>query len=207
MNILIVAKTRMNPGVCIGGLDIDNNLSVRLLPKFGHNHDNNTPYEVGQIWEMEISPVENTIPPHVEDVRIQQSRLIGQERHLAQFLQKQIHPWRGGFESLFDRRVRFTGNGNGYISAWNGVPDQSTGYWIPNIDLTYSFESNKVKYCYSGRGGIKRISFVGFQESLEEICAGTLLRVSLARWWRPDDAQDTLEERCYLQLSGWYFDD
>jgi hypothetical protein len=28
------------------------------------------------------------------------------------------------------------------------------------------------------------------------------MRISLARWWKPDDSE--LSERCYLQLSGWY---
>jgi hypothetical protein len=31
--------------------------------------------------------------------------------------------------------------------------------------------------------------------------ANTLLRLSLARWWQQ---APELEERCYLQLSGWY---
>jgi len=35
----------------------------------------------------------------------------------------------------------------------------------------------------------------------KQIPADTLLRVSLARWW---DNEGRHEERCYLQLSGWY---
>jgi ATP-dependent DNA helicase RecQ len=45
--------------------------------------------------------------------------------------------------------------------------------------------------------------FVGFQEPVEVIPAGTLLRVSLAHWWRPREDAD-VEPRCYVQLSGWY---
>ena len=39
---------------------------------------------------------------------------------------------------------------------------------------------------------------------IKVIPAGTLVRVSLARWWRPEDSEPNFEERCYLQLSGWY---
>ena len=35
------------------------------------------------------------------------------------------------------------------------------------------------------------------------IPAGTLVRVSLAHWWRPED-DHTGELRCYVQLSGWF---
>ena len=43
--------------------------------------------------------------------------------------------------------------------------------------------------------------YVGFEEAVETIPAGTLVRVSLARWW---DTNGTTEDRCSLQLSGWY---
>lgn len=44
-----------------------------------------------------------------------------------------------------------------------------------------------------------RLKFVGFQEHVSRIQAGTIIRLSLANWW---DGQG--EDRCYLQLSGWY---
>ena len=34
-----------------------------------------------------------------------------------------------------------------------------------------------------------------------QIPLNTLVRISLARWWVPAGMS---EERCYLQLSGWY---
>ena len=51
--------------------------------------------------------------------------------------------------------------------------------------------------------GERRFAFVGFQEPLAEIPAGALVRISLAHWWRPRDHPEE-EERCYLQLSGWF---
>lgn len=41
----------------------------------------------------------------------------------------------------------------------------------------------------------------GFQTPLDYIPQGTVLRMSLANWWKKGDSD---EERCYLQLSGWY---
>ena len=38
-------------------------------------------------------------------------------------------------------------------------------------------------------------------EPISEIPSGTLLRVSLARWWKKYEEE---EKKCYLQLSGWY---
>ena len=51
--------------------------------------------------------------------------------------------------------------------------------------------------------GGRTLTFVGFQEPIETIPAGALVRVSLAHWWRPEDDQ-TGELRCYVQLSGWF---
>ena len=44
------------------------------------------------------------------------------------------------------------------------------------------------------------ISYVGSDEPLNTIEEGSLIRLSLAHWWKPEDSDD--EERCYLQLSG-----
>ena len=52
-----------------------------------------------------------------------------------------------------------------------------------------------------GRRARYNIPYVGCAEAIDLIPAGTLVRVSLARWWRPEGMN---EERCYLQLSGWY---
>lgn len=63
--------------------------------------------------------------------------------------------------------------------------------------ITYIFMGDTL----GGRPAMFSIKYVGFAEPINKIPAGTLVRVSLARWWRPTE---TSEERCYLQLSGWY---
>jgi hypothetical protein len=39
--------------------------------------------------------------------------------------------------------------------------------------------------------------------SIPIIKANTLIPVSLAKWWHPKE-NPNIEDRCYLQLSGWY---
>jgi hypothetical protein len=92
-------------------------------------------------------------------------------------------------------------NGKAYISQEKGIPNGSTGFWIPDKPLVRSHLNNKVNYCYEQHDKPCFIPFVGFAEAIERISAGALVRVSLARWFAP---AKTGEERCYLQLSGWY---
>lgn len=109
--------------------------------------------------------------------------------------------WSGGIDNLFDGKLQWTSGGSGYISANGGIPENSVGFWMPNRDLRRNDYNHKVRYSYPIEG--KNISFVGLQNPIDTIPAGTLVRVSLARWWSPDES----EERCYLQLSGWYLNE
>lgn len=200
MKVLIVAKTHMQNAACIGGL-LENNRSVRLLQSNGHNHSPDTDYQVGQIWEVEFQERQETIPPHVEDILIQKRKFIGTYATLGKYLRTKVDVWKGGIENLYDGLIRFTQNGSGYISHRVGIPNVSTGYWLP--DKTLICDGNlldKVKYTYSNN---RHISYVGYEKPLATIPENTLVRVSLARWWKPDNAPE-MEERCYLQLSGWY---
>lgn len=46
-----------------------------------------------------------------------------------------------------------------------------------------------------------RFPYVGFQNMVKVVNARSVVRMSLARWWSPDP---DMEERCYVQLSGWF---
>ncbi|WP_179375776.1 hypothetical protein [Winogradskyella wichelsiae] len=52
----------------------------------------------------------------------------------------------------------------------------------------------------------KSLKWVGMVEPLKIIPKGTLIRVSLAKWWpRKNKLKDyNVPHGCYLQLSGWY---
>ncbi|MYA98799.1 hypothetical protein F4X90_03815, partial [Candidatus Poribacteria bacterium] len=56
MRVLIVAKTRMGAGACIGAIT-ETGKSVRLIPFNADPHDGaNQEYEVGDIWEISAKP-------------------------------------------------------------------------------------------------------------------------------------------------------
>jgi hypothetical protein len=202
MKVLIVAKTHMSDAACVGGIIYDTCQSVRLLQADGSNQPGETDFEVGDVWDLEYRRRPDPIPPHVEDILVYQKRYSGKQASLQAFLARKIKPWEGGPQHLFDGLIRFTQNGSGYISKRTGVPNCSTGYWLSDRPLTQTAAGDKVRYQYRyANGSNVCITYVGFFAPIETIEKTTLVRVSLARWWAPSP---DVEQRCYLQLSGWY---
>ena len=109
--------------------------------------------------------------------------------------------WRGSPDILFDNCLLWTDNGSGYVSEEGEIPAHSVGFWIPDRDLSKRIFYERVRYNYPNINGWRSLPYVGFEDSVETIPAGTLVRVSLARWW---DRNGETEDRCSLQLSGWY---
>ena len=70
-------------------------------------------------------------------------------------------------------------------------------FWRPDKPLTLDDSGMRLHYCYSTPDGRAKLAFVGFQKPVNEIPAGTLVRVSLAHWWRPDRRR----RRCGAALS------
>ncbi len=205
MNVLIVARTHMSGASrCIGGIAEDGS-SVRLLTSTGDNHDTSAPFQIGQIWDLRYTPRPQLVPPHVEDVLVTARWHIEHIRDrtkLRAYVLERIAPWRGDIDQIFGGLVRYTGSGNGYVCERIGIPDRSAGFWIPDRDL--HLRDDKKHYDCGTGFPRKGFSYVGETATIDRIPAGTLVRVSLARWWRPRDAESELEKRCYLQLSGWF---
>lgn len=205
--VLIVAKTIMGDGLCIGGLTA-NKQSVRLIPQDRQekrNYPSNTPLRVGQVWEMELQKPTELTPPHVEDVLVTHQKYLYDAMNVRDILLHIAPIWRGGPEALFDGLLTLQRT-KAYLAPNNPIPPCSTGFWIPNEKLTLTTLYRK-KYYYQYRSEQQAreetllLSYVGFIQPIAEIPAQTLLRVSLSRWWSPDE--DT-EKRCYVQLSGWF---
>ena len=199
--ILIVSKTQMKNGVCVGGIDEGTCELIRLHNEHGGNLSFDTPYEIGDRWEMNIQAAWNARPkPHTEDKQTSPIRKIENVgiQGIIDFVQS--HDWglrltAGALQHTFEGCMIMEGNKN-YVSCPK-VPSFSTQFWIADEDLIHTIHLGYHYYKYKGT----RIKFVGYQNHTERIPAGTIIRLSLANWWNGDGSG---ERRCYLQLSGWY---
>lgn len=199
MEAVIISKTKMKKGCCVGAI-LFNGEGIRLLDENGFNQSFDTAYQIGQIWDLTFTYRDEIDEPHNEDVLVSNAILKGKVQNLRHHLEKVLNVkiWTGSHENLFDGKIHWTKNkGSGYISERTGIPTHSVGFYLLDSDITledghYYFEDDE----------LKRLDYVGFQPQQDTISAGTLIRVSLARWWKPDDID--IEERCYAQLSGWY---
>jgi len=202
--VLILSKTNMNNGqVCIGGITLQGRY-VRLLDSNGSNQPGDTDLAPKQAWEIEYKERTNNTPPHVEDILIQSRKPKGKLKNnitIKDFIEKRnISIWKGNPDVLFDGLIQWTPNGSGYINKNGGVPRHSVGFWISDRDLKRK-EYKGIRYQYPSSIGWRSIKFKGFEDTVDTIPAGTLLRVSLARWVTFNEDE---EPKCWLQLSGWY---
>jgi hypothetical protein len=201
-NVLIVARTRMfGARVCVGALSATGE-NLRLMNRHCLSDAGpDSPYKIGEWWKVTCEPCGPLHPPHTEDVAVTEASRIGEQTDLASYLMSTTKPWRGPIEVLFDGNIRFTGSGAGYISR-DAMPPGATGFWIPDSPLKLDVDSREKPGYYTGQ--LRHLSYVGLQEEVGVIQVGQLVRISLARWWKPRDADPSFEDRCYAQLSGWY---
>ncbi|MDR1455328.1 MAG: hypothetical protein LBJ01_06730 [Tannerella sp.] len=207
--ILIVSKTKMANGyVCVGGIDMDKSISVRLLDVGGYPEmKEDCPYNVREVWEIEYTRHPRPLP-HSEDIKVCDRRQIGalrQDLSMLDVLKKSNYGiYSGSIRNCFEGKLKCRDSGAFYISN-DHIPNSSTCFWICDKSIVRSDYQGKIRYNYrdpSRRWGYN-ITFVGIDENpIQTIPQDSLVRLSLAHWWSPDDSDD--EERCYLQLSGWY---
>lgn len=201
--VVIVARTRMYGGhVCVGALS-DTGENLRLMNKdCASERDRDSPFRIGDEWDISCSPCGPRRAPHVEDVTVSKATKRGDVGSLAKYILKRATPWKGTIDKLFEGKIQFTRNGAGFISQ-SRVPAGATGFWLPSYDLHLDHdERNKAGY-YPEHSHL-HLSYVGLEDTTDVIKKGQLVRVSLARWWKPENAEPDFEERCYAQLSGWY---
>ena len=206
MEVLIVSKTRMSNSVCVGGLVLENNRYVRLLNPDTFIQPTNTEFEVGDIWDLNFTSRPNIIPPHIEDVVISKKLFVRKVDDMHAFIRsRNIINWNGHINNLFDGLLNWTNSGAGYISVNGKMPTKSVGFWVADKDLfSKTFDDKKTKFYYPNGNNYRNVSYVGFQETLPKIAAGTILRVSLSRIFPSDHSDINVPKGFYLQLSGWY---
>jgi hypothetical protein len=200
MKVLIVGRTKMGESSrCIGGLS-HSGQSIRLMNQKG-KWPISAPFQIGDIWEMAYQVASSLRSPHSEDVIISKQNFVSIQENLTNYLLQVTKPSKGSIGNLFDGLLSYTTNSNGYISSLN-IPNHSTSFWISDRDL--NLRDDGTHYDYPDRLQNQGLKYVGEPLPKKTIPAGTLLRVSLARWWKQKDADPNFEERCYLQLSGWF---
>ena len=201
MNVLIVGKTQMGARYCIGGLDAAGH-GLRLLDAAGGHAQLNTPFNVGDWWDLTWVPASQLIAPHVEDVLVQPGAIArGTQANPGAWIRQHAAIWAGPPQAILDGAVQRTGNSRGYIDSSN-IPPMSTGFWVPDAELTHGQDHrNRSFYRYWHGNQLLDLPYVGTQPLVAVIPVGALVRVSLARWWSPDP---NFASRCYLQLSGWF---
>lgn len=203
MKVIIVAKTRKGAGACIGAITFDGQ-SVRLLgADADRNEQAGLEYNVGEVWEVVGAPATSTVAPHTENWLVQRKTKLPLYVDPISFIELYMSPKVGDLTVLYEGSLQTTRTGGLYITDDRGCPSYSTTFWRPDQPLTIDLDSKRIRYRYPTADGGRTLTFVGFQEPIPVIQAGTLLRVSLAHWWRPDDKPDQ-EMRCYVQLSGWF---
>lgn len=194
----------MGSGACIGAIAEDGR-SLRLIaPDAERAVRFNQEYEVGDVWELIATrPVADAKAPHTEDIIVDEKRYLGQARSLIASIEKHMPPQTGEIETLFDGLLQVTEFGSMFVAERSGVPGYSTLFWRPPAPLALDDSGVRIRYRYPTDDGDRVLSFTGYQDPIAEIPAGTLVRLSLARWWHPADGSGG-EPRCYVQLSGWF---
>lgn len=198
--VLIVSRTKMRGGVCVGGFDVDAGENVRLLPLDGqHSHHASVPYRIGQVWEMDLRRPSDLRPPHVEDMLVRSARREGDQPTLAAWLGERVPTVEGDASKLFGGTLHVSGGGTAYVGH-NAVPTSSVAFWRPSADLELA-PGGRPHYRAPFNAHTVSVAYVGESEPDPIIAAGSLVRMSLARWFAPGG--DAFEG-CWLQVSGWY---
>ncbi|WP_397299293.1 dual OB domain-containing protein [Nonlabens ulvanivorans] len=204
MDILITSKTHKGNAACVGGLILNTNRFVRLLNPGNWDQYADTNLDIGDVWDIQFYDREEVEAPHIEDIIIQSKEYKKEISNLTNFIKTcGVTIYNGAPTQIFGGRLGWTRNGSGYIGNRDNLPANSVGFWISDRDLTLDEDNKHYNYPTTNQyERPKRFPYVGFEPKVQIIPSGTLMRISLARWWKPEDSD--MNERCYLQLSGWY---
>ena len=89
MKVVIVAKTRMSRGACIGALTFDGR-SMRLIAEDRESNDQfNQEYQVGDVWDIDVVEDHQIIAPHVENVIVTQKQYLAPISGMIDFIETQ----------------------------------------------------------------------------------------------------------------------
>lgn len=200
MEVLILSKT--GPGVngaFVGGMVLETKQNIRLLSRVPQED-----YQIGDVWDLDFTTVEGRKDPHNEDVLVISGSFVRSIDNIRQFIiASGVRIWRGPIDQLYGGRLLWAEAGAGYVSELqHSVPIHSEGFWINDKPLNYEPDGHYLYLSVHSHGKKHKLKYKGLADPPRTIKPHTLLRVSLAGWWKPEGSID--EKRCYLLLAGWY---
>ncbi len=199
----------MKHNICVGAAEGGSGKLIRLIPEDGQRFHSWQEFdaEVGAIVQIVGNQSVVTEPPHVEDYVVKKWRQLDDVEDLVAWVEQKCDICEGGPGELFDGYLQSTAAGSRYITREAGIPTHSVEFWRLPYDLvlhTWRNDDKPDSHTYQSVGsGVFKVKYVGTEEPVKKLAAGTIVRVSLARWHQfPNDDV----EKCWLQLSGWYLD-
>jgi hypothetical protein len=189
--------------VCVGDIDHDSGVNLRLLAHDGMNVPVDHPIRPGEIWKVTCTPRRHVRPPHVEDVLVTSGKRLEIVPDMKGAVLNLVQPWECDLDSIFDSRMATTSSGTAFVRDEFPLPSGSTGFWITKAPVHIArSEDRGVRYWFPEGSKIRSAKYVGMEEPMPAIPAAAVIRFSLARWAVFPPGVD--EERCYLQVSGSY---
>ncbi|MCS6923056.1 MAG: hypothetical protein NZM10_01630 [Fimbriimonadales bacterium] len=222
---IIVAVTHMHEGrCCVGALQVERDEAGQLVPIRNWRvlqSDGSFPllsetmFRVGDIWRLLLtpSPAYKLKPPHLEDSRLLKAERIGKLKeplafYLYRILQRnpQIPLIQGDAAALFEGKLcqapyDSRDSWSRYVLP-SDPPRFSTSFWIPNFSLRVGYHFDKLRvFSRDKQLSMRYVAVEPRLQAGDEIPAWSLLRVSLARPWSPDEHTPP---RSYMMLSQYY---
>jgi hypothetical protein len=194
--IIIVSRTKMGQRICVGAYDVDRRRSIRLLDQNGYGQAADFPLNIGDVVTARYRDRAQIEAPHTEDVLLQSHQPYANTDEVSRVFTENAPVVDGPLTNCFGGKLFQPGNGA--MAVPNGdVPDHSVCFWKTDKPLSLN---RYRRYVY--RNGFRSIEvqYVGFPEPVQNIPAGTVVRLSLSRRWNVEGQ----EKLCWLQLSGWY---
>ena len=203
MNAVVVAKTRMGQNICVGAVNAMTGDLLRLIPRDGANYHSWQEFkpDIGDLITLTGQAATSVEPPHIEDFIVDKFSDTGkQAKDLASWIRSRCTIWTGDRSCLFGGRLKFTTWGKGHVDRGDPLPTHSVGFWELPAPLNLE-AGDKKRYSLAGGPSVSA-PYVGLSGAPKQIAKGSLVRVSLSRWWAPDDGG--MPEACWLQISGHY---
>ncbi|MDL0434053.1 hypothetical protein QPM17_23210 [Marinobacter sp. TBZ242] len=195
--VVIMTRTAMSGGICVGAYDVVNEKMIRLLDNRAGRLTADAPYQIGEVYSMVYAERYNLIPPHAEDVAVYEAEYRGEcPDDYFDGLVNDVTVFSVRLSELFDGKLHW--ESSGFI-----LEDDLPGYSVQIATLQHPLMRDDDYFRSLGLGGRKRIKYVG-EKPIRYlpmiIQPGVKIRFSLARFWDKGDGV----KRAYLQISGIY---